>query len=78
MEQVVSLLQVVDARRKQIGIPVATWKDFRACVDAILKTITMTMIPSTCFECITKLLGNADGTVRKKVYGYSLFQILSY
>ncbi|XP_021285623.1 uncharacterized protein At3g06530 isoform X2 [Herrania umbratica] len=69
MEQVVSLLQVVDARRKQIGIPVATWKDFKVCVDAILKTITMTMIPSTCFECITKLLGNVDGTVRKKALG---------
>ncbi|XP_012466889.1 uncharacterized protein At3g06530 isoform X1 [Gossypium raimondii] len=66
VEQVVFLSQVVDARRKQIGIPVGSWKEFKACVHAILKTITMSMMPSTCFECITKLLGNADNTVRKK------------
>ena len=76
MEQVVSLLQLVDPRRKQIGIPVAIWKEFKACVDAILKTIPMSMIPSTCFECISKLLGNADSSVRKKVYGYSFHYIL--
>ncbi|KAL1089865.1 hypothetical protein V6Z11_D07G050200 [Gossypium hirsutum] len=66
VEQVVFLSQVVDARRKQIGIPVGSWKEFKACVHAILKTITMSMMPSTCFEYITKLLGNADNTVRKK------------
>ena len=71
MEQVVSLLQLVDPRRKQIGIPVAIWKEFKACVDSILKTITMSMMPSTCFECISKLLGNVDNSVRKKVYCYS-------
>ncbi|XWS47704.1 hypothetical protein CRYUN_Cryun13aG0007000 [Craigia yunnanensis] len=69
MEQVVFLLQLVDSRRKQIGIPVAIWKEFKACVDAILKTITMRMMPSTCFECISKLLGNADSSVRKKALG---------
>ncbi|KAK8344000.1 hypothetical protein V6Z12_A07G051700 [Gossypium hirsutum] len=66
VEQVVFVSQVVDARRKQIGIPVGSWKEFKACVHAILKTITMSMMPSTCFEYITKLLGNADNTVRKK------------
>ncbi|MBA0732095.1 hypothetical protein Gogos_016206 [Gossypium gossypioides] len=66
VEQVVFLSQVVDARRKQIGIPVGSWKEFKACVHAILKTSTMSMMPSTCFEYITKLLGNADNTVRKK------------
>ncbi|OMO94842.1 hypothetical protein CCACVL1_05773 [Corchorus capsularis] len=69
MEQLVSLLQEVDARRKQLGISVAIWKEFKACVRAILKTITMAITPSTCFECITKLLGNSDGTVRKKALG---------
>ncbi|XWS60132.1 hypothetical protein CRYUN_Cryun07bG0008200 [Craigia yunnanensis] len=69
MEQVVSLLQLVDARRKQIGIPVAIGKEFKACVDAILKIITMSMMPSTCFECIRKLLGNVDSSVRKKALG---------
>ncbi|XVF08520.1 hypothetical protein REPUB_Repub07fG0010000 [Reevesia pubescens] len=69
MEQVVSLLQVVDARRKQIGIPVAIWKEFKACVQAILKIITMSIMPSTCFECITKLLGNEDSSMRKKALG---------
>lgn len=71
MEHVVSLLQLVDARRKQIGIPVAIWKEFKACVDAILKTTTISMMPSACFECISKLLGSADISVRKKVDDYS-------
>ncbi|XP_038993491.1 uncharacterized protein At3g06530-like isoform X2 [Hibiscus syriacus] len=66
VEQVVFLLQVVDNRRKKIGISVTSWKEFKACVQAILKTITMSMMPNTCFEYITKLLGNADITVRKK------------
>ncbi|GMI76636.1 hypothetical protein like AT3G06530 [Hibiscus trionum] len=66
VEQVVFLLQVVDNRRKKIGIPVASWKEFKARLHAILKTITMSMMPTTCFEYITKLLGNADVTVRKK------------
>ncbi|XP_022736221.1 uncharacterized protein At3g06530 isoform X4 [Durio zibethinus] len=69
MEQVVSLLQLVDVRRKQIGIPVAIWKEFKACVHAILKTIIMSMMPSACFACISKLLGNADSSVRKKALG---------
>ncbi|XVF49416.1 hypothetical protein PTKIN_Ptkin04bG0010100 [Pterospermum kingtungense] len=69
LERVVSLLQLVDARRKQIGVPVAIWKEFKACVDAILKTTTISMMPSTCFECISKLLGNADSSVRKKALG---------
>ncbi|XVE56436.1 hypothetical protein DITRI_Ditri04bG0009000 [Diplodiscus trichospermus] len=69
MEQVVSLVRLVDARRKQIGIPLAIWKEFKACVDTILKTITMSMTLSTCFVCITKLLGNADSSVRKKALG---------
>ncbi|KAK8586579.1 hypothetical protein V6N13_010167 [Hibiscus sabdariffa] len=66
VEQVVFLLQVVDNRRKKIGIPVASWKGFKACVHSILKRITMSMMPTTCFEYITKLLGNLDVTVRKK------------
>ncbi|XVE62426.1 hypothetical protein DITRI_Ditri06bG0117100 [Diplodiscus trichospermus] len=66
MEQVVSFIQLVDARRKQIGIRLVIWKEFKACVDTILKTTTMSMMPSTCFVCITTLLGNADSSVRKK------------
>ncbi|GMJ01001.1 hypothetical protein like AT3G06530 [Hibiscus trionum] len=66
VEEVVFLLQVVENRRKQIGIPVASWKEFKACVHAILKAITRSMTPTTCFEYITKLLGNAESTMRKK------------
>ncbi|KAK9018474.1 hypothetical protein V6N11_001448 [Hibiscus sabdariffa] len=66
VEEVVFLLQVVENRRKQIGIPVASWKEFKACVHAILKTITRSMTPTTCFEYITKLLGNSESSMRKK------------
>lgn len=67
MEQVVSLLQLVDASRKQKSIPVVVRKELKECMHAVLRHITMHMIPSAYFKGIIKLLGQADGNVKKKV-----------
>lgn len=69
MEQIISLFQVLDAGRKKLGIPLAMRKELRADIDFILRNITAVMIPSAYFLGITNLLGNADGSVRKKALG---------
>nr|XP_023877249.1 uncharacterized protein At3g06530 [Quercus suber] len=69
MEQVAPLLQLVDESRKQISIPVAIRKELKECMRVVLRTITMCMIPSAYFKGIIKLLGHADGNVKKKVLG---------
>ncbi|XP_030935775.1 uncharacterized protein At3g06530 [Quercus lobata] len=69
MEQVAPLLQLVDESRKQISIPVAIRKELKECMRVVLRTITMHMIPSAYFKGIIKLLGHADGNVKKKVLG---------
>ncbi|GLT39857.1 hypothetical protein SLA2020_140240 [Shorea laevis] len=69
MKHVLSLFQVVDARRKQINIPVIMRKELRARMDSILRNITMVMTPTAYFQAITNLLGHADGNVRKKALG---------
>ena len=66
MEQVVSLQQLVDARRKERSIHVIR-KDLKECMHAVLRTITLVMNPSTLFNGITKLLGHRDRNVEKKV-----------
>lgn len=69
MEQVVPLLQLVDASRKQISIPVAIRKELKECTRVVSRTITLHMIPSAYFKGIIKLLGHADGNVKKKALG---------
>ncbi|GAV79488.1 LOW QUALITY PROTEIN: BP28CT domain-containing protein/U3snoRNP10 domain-containing protein [Cephalotus follicularis] len=66
MGQVVSLLQLVDPRRKQISVAGIIRKKLKECMHAVLRTITTVMIPSAYFKGITNLLGHADGNVRKK------------
>lgn len=66
MEQVVSLLQFVETRKKQISVPIATKKDLKECMHAVLRTVTDVMNPSAYFKGIVNLLGNADGNVKKK------------
>ncbi|XP_031247987.1 uncharacterized protein At3g06530-like isoform X1 [Pistacia vera] len=69
MEQIVFLLQYVDRRRKQLSVPVAIRKELKECMHAVLRNITMVMIPSAYFQSIINLLRNADGNVRKKALG---------
>ncbi|KAK1577185.1 hypothetical protein Q3G72_019640 [Acer saccharum] len=69
MEQVVSLLQNVDTRRKQISVPIAVRKEVKECMHSVLRTITTAMVPSAYFRGIINLLSNADANVRKKALG---------
>lgn len=72
MEQVVSLLQFVERRKKQISVPIATKNDLKEYMHAVLRTVTNVMHPSAYFKGIVNLLGYADGNVKKKVCGYLL------
>ncbi|XP_044468232.1 uncharacterized protein At3g06530-like [Mangifera indica] len=69
MEQIVFLLQYVDRRGKQLSVNVAIRKELKECMHAVLRTITMVMMPSAYFKSIINLLRNADGNVRKKGLG---------
>ncbi|ONI24972.1 hypothetical protein PRUPE_2G273000 [Prunus persica] len=69
MEQVVSLQQSVDARRKKKGIHVSIRKELKECMHDVLRTITIAMMPPTHFKSITKLLGHRDRNVAKKALG---------
>lgn len=73
MEQVVFVLQLVDAKRKKTSIPVVIRKELKDGMHAVLRTITVVIIPSAYFEGIIKLLGHADKSIAKKVLYYNLF-----
>lgn len=68
MEQVIFLLQLVDSRKKQPSLPVIVRKELKETMRAIVRNITMVMIPSAYFKSIIKLLRHADKNVGKKVY----------
>ncbi|CAN6705484.1 unnamed protein product [Malus baccata var. baccata] len=69
MEQVVSIQQLVDATRKKRSIHVSVRKELKECMHAVLRTITVVMMPQTHFSGITKLLGHRDRNVAKKALG---------
>ncbi|XP_077219422.1 ARM repeat superfamily protein isoform X2 [Tasmannia lanceolata] len=69
MEQVVSHLQLVVVRSKQLSVPTSVRKELKECIHTVLKTISNVMVPSAYFKAITLLLGHADGNVRKKALG---------
>lgn len=69
MEQVVFLLQFLETRKKQMSVPIATRKDLKECMHAVLRTVTKVMNPAAFFKGIVNLLGNADGNVKKKALG---------
>jgi U3 small nucleolar RNA-associated protein 10 len=67
MEHVVFLLNLVDARKKQLNFPVIMRKELKETMRAVVKNITMVMIPSVYFKTIIKLLHHSDKSVGKKV-----------
>lgn len=73
MEHVVSLLQLIDMRKKQISIPVTLQRELKDTMHAVLRTATTVMIPSAYFRGIISLLGHSDGNVQKKVHVYVLY-----
>eukprot|EP00268_Persea_americana_P022565 TRINITY_DN22456_c0_g2_i1.p1 TRINITY_DN22456_c0_g2~~TRINITY_DN22456_c0_g2_i1.p1 ORF type:complete len:2020 (-),score=349.41 TRINITY_DN22456_c0_g2_i1:339-6095(-) len=69
MEQVVSHLQLITVRTKQLNTPTSVKKELKGCMHTILLTITKSMTPTAYFKAITLLLGHADRHVRKKALG---------
>jgi U3 small nucleolar RNA-associated protein 10 len=67
MEHVVFLLHLVDARKKQLNFPVIMRRELKETMRAVVKNITMVMIPSVYFMTIIKLLHHSDKSVGKKV-----------
>ncbi|KAM7273255.1 hypothetical protein ACFE04_027919 [Oxalis oulophora] len=65
MSSVVSLSQLVEARKKKIP-GAGTRKELKECMNAVLKSIAVILIPSSFFNTITNLLGNKDEKVIKK------------
>ncbi|MED6160063.1 hypothetical protein PIB30_047925 [Stylosanthes scabra] len=69
LEQVVLLVQIVDASKKQVNLPVVMRKELKESMRAVLKNITMAMMPSSYFNSIINLLHHADKSVGKKALG---------
>ncbi|WJX64702.1 hypothetical protein P8452_49448 [Trifolium repens] len=69
MEHVVFLLNLVDARKKQLNFPVIMRRELKETMRAVVKNITMVMIPSVYFMTIIKLLHHSDKSVGKKALG---------
>ncbi|KAK7320388.1 hypothetical protein VNO77_29813 [Canavalia gladiata] len=70
MEHVVFLLQLVDARKKQLNFPVIMKKELKETMRAVVRNLTTVMIPSVYFKSMTKLLHHADKNVAKKALGF--------
>ncbi|KAG4402850.1 hypothetical protein GLYMA_02G290200v4 [Glycine max] len=69
MEQVVLLLQLVDARKKQLNFPVILRRELKETMRAVVRNLTTVMIPVIYFRSIIKLLRHADKNVGKKALG---------
>nr|CAD1844938.1 unnamed protein product [Ananas comosus var. bracteatus] len=69
MEQVVYHLQLSSAGSRQLRIHKDVLKEFKDCVNRVLRAITKWMVPSTYFGAITHLLGHSSGSVKKKALG---------
>ena len=67
LEQVVFLVQLVDASKKQLNFPIIVRKELKETMRAVVRNITMVMMPSAYFKSIIKLLHHADKNVGKKV-----------
>ncbi|CAL5366770.1 unnamed protein product [Camellia sinensis] len=69
MEQVVSHLQRVDSRRKQLSFPAVIRKELKDHMHTVLKNITKGLMPSSYFQGMIKLLRHANRSVRRKALG---------
>ncbi|KAF8044357.1 hypothetical protein BT93_A2372 [Corymbia citriodora subsp. variegata] len=65
MEQVVYLWQLIDTK-KEIAAPAFIREGLKYHLNAVMITTTTAMIPSSYFKGMTKLLDNADHSVKKK------------
>ncbi|KAL0547236.1 hypothetical protein IC582_017165 [Cucumis melo] len=66
LEEVVFLVQLIDTRSQEIGIPVGIRKQIKEHMNAILRNITRAMNPSAFFRSTINLLGHNNRNVGKK------------
>lgn len=69
MQLVVLLLQLLDARKKQLNLSVIMRKELKETMRAVVQNLTTVMIPYVYFKSIIKLLRHADKNVGKKALG---------
>ncbi|GER49927.1 ARM repeat superfamily protein [Striga asiatica] len=69
MELVVRHLQLVDFKKKHIGVPASIKSELKDYIRSVLRTIAKGLLPSTYFNIITKLILHSDRNVRKKALG---------
>ncbi|XP_031392129.1 uncharacterized protein At3g06530 isoform X2 [Punica granatum] len=69
LEQIVSLLHLVDVNKKQIAVPSPVRKDLKEIMRSVLMNITKSMTPSSYFSAMIKLFGSKDQDVREKALG---------
>lgn len=72
------LVQLVDTRSQEIGIPVAIRKQIKEHMNAILRNITRVMNPSAFFRSTINLLGHNNRNVGKKVHGLILLYFIFF
>lgn len=66
MEQVVYLWQLIDTK-KEIAAPAFIREGIKYHLNSVMITTTTSMIPSSYFKGMIKLLDNADHSVKRKV-----------
>ncbi|XP_060203329.1 uncharacterized protein At3g06530 isoform X3 [Lycium barbarum] len=69
LKEIVCHLQLVDAKRKQIGVLSAFRKELKEYMNTVLSVITKRLTPSVYFKVIVQLLGHVDKSVRRKALG---------
>lgn len=67
MEQVVYHLQLVDLKKKHVGVPAFIKSELKEFIRGVLKTLVKSLLPSTYFKVTVTLISHADRNVRKKV-----------
>jgi len=67
MENIVFLLHLVDARKKELNFPVVMRKELKETMRTVVRDITLVMIPLIYFKSIINLLDHSDKDVGEKV-----------
>ncbi|KAJ8537126.1 hypothetical protein K7X08_035527 [Anisodus acutangulus] len=69
MKEIVCHLQLVDSKRKQIGVLSAYRKELKEYMNSVLSVVTKRLTPTVYFKAIVQLLGHVDKCVRRKALG---------
>uniref|UniRef100_A0A0V0J264 Putative ovule protein n=1 Tax=Solanum chacoense TaxID=4108 RepID=A0A0V0J264_SOLCH len=69
MKEIVRHLQLVDSKRKQIGVLSVFRKELKEYMNTVLSAVTKRLTPSVYFKAIVQLLGHVDKCVRRKALG---------